>query len=149
MAANIPCLKSLLEAAFHKLGGHVTNTTSSSSKHSNHDLDSYPRRDLNYTSTYTKPIKSYKPYPTRMEEDLVGYHTSLRETSRLKKLERSNSQEDILSKMKKDTRINSHGFEFAFGEEKMKNDSSFGREVSINGKRVGGNTTDRLSNFYL
>jgi hypothetical protein len=127
IAANIPCLKSLLEKAFHELGGRVTNITSSNSKNSNQDLDDYPHRDLNYSS--------YKPYPTRMEENLVNYHTSLREMSRLGKLQRLGSQEDILLKMKRDTR-DSRVFEFELELGEEKKEKSFFREVDINGRRI-------------
>jgi hypothetical protein len=130
IAANIPCLKGLLEKAFHKLGGRVTNITSNS-KISDHDLDRYPQRHLN-CSSLTSPSKSYKPYPTRMEEDVVGYHTSLRETSRLEKLRRPESQEDILQQMKKAT-SDYRGAAFEFEEEKKK--KPLFSELSINGRR--------------
>lgn len=131
-AANILCLEGLLEAALHRLGGHVTNMTSSESKTSTHDLESFPPSHYNL-STFTPLSKTYKTYPTRMEDDPIGYHASLRETSRFKKLERPmDGQEDILVKMKR-ARESENEFEFEFlGNEKG---GFVTRQVSIDDRR--------------
>ncbi|KAE9985965.1 hypothetical protein BLS_002987 [Venturia inaequalis] len=133
IAANIPCLKSLLEAAFHKLGGHVTNMTKSNSKYSTNDVDSFSPPHYNL-STLTPLDKTYNTYPARIEDGSAGYHASLRETSRLRRLERSSdSQENILVEMKA-FRENGHGFEFeSIGIEER---DMATRQVSTNRGRV-------------
>lgn len=134
-AANIPCIKSLLETAFHKFGGHVTTMTSSNSKFSLHDQESFPPPDQ---SSIAPLSKKYKTYPTRMEEDPVGYHASLRETSRLKRLERpAKSEEDVLLKLKREMRESTnHGFEFDFMGDEKREETFVARQVRINGRRV-------------
>ncbi|QDS78057.1 hypothetical protein FKW77_003374 [Venturia effusa] len=146
IAANIPCLKSLLEAFFHRRGRHDTTTltTISDGKDGHHDLDSLPltRDDV----SPVPPDKTYKTYPTRMEADPIGYHASLRETSRLKRLERVNeSQEDILLQMK-GMRRTEDGFEFEFvgGDEKGR---VVTRQVCIHagrGKSLRQDSTDTI-----
>ncbi|TID22327.1 hypothetical protein E6O75_ATG11121 [Venturia nashicola] len=137
-AANIPCLKSLLEAVYHKLGGHITNTTNSSAKYSSssYGLDSFsPPNQNDYTLTSLNQIYKTNIARVCVEDNPASYHASLEESFLTpKRLETSSeSQEYMLVKMK-GTGMSGYGLALnplMDGERGLTT-----RQVTINGKRV-------------